>query len=109
MIVVIAITVFFFVYLQTNAAVRGVGESFREAGLSLGAGRWQMFRHVIFPASLPQVFVGLRISAGVAVLTVIGAEFAYTPYSKGIGYRINARPPDVRPAADVRRDRGDRD
>jgi sulfonate transport system permease protein len=89
LIVVIAVTVFFFVYLQTVSAVRGVAENFREAGRSLGAGRWQMFRHVILPASLPQVFVGLRISAGVAVLTVIGAEFAYSPGQKGLGYRIN--------------------
>jgi sulfonate transport system permease protein len=89
LILTIAITVFFFVYLQTSAAVRGVGESYREAGLSLGAGRWQRFRHIIFPASLPQVFVGLRISAGVAVLTVIGSEFAYAPRNEGLGYRIN--------------------
>ncbi len=89
LIVVIAITVFFFVYMQTVAAVRGVNESFREAGASLGASSWQAFRHVILPASLPQVFVGLRISAGVAVLTVIGAEFAYPPGQKGLGYRIN--------------------
>lgn len=89
LIVVIAVTVFFFVYLQTVSAVRGVAESFREAGRSLGASRVQMFRHVIFPASLPQVFVGLRISAGVAVLTVIGAEFAYSPGQRGLGYRIN--------------------
>jgi sulfonate transport system permease protein len=90
--VVIAITVFFFVYLQTDSAVRGVGESFREAGKSFGAGRWQMFRHVILPASMPQVFVGLRISAGVAVLTMVGVEFAFSPNQKGLGYRIsNAR------------------
>lgn len=90
--VVIALTVFFFVYLQTDSAVRGVGESYREAGKSLGAGRWQMFRHVILPASLPQVFVGLRISAGVAALTMVGVEFAYSPNQKGLGYRIaNAR------------------
>lgn len=90
--VVIAITVFFFVYLQTDSAVRGVGESFREAGKSFGAGRWQMFRHVILPASMPQVFVGLRISAGVAVLTMVGVEFAFTPNQRGLGYRIaNAR------------------
>ncbi len=87
-IIVIALTVFFFVFLQTNAAVLGVSEHFREAGRSLGAGRWQLFRHVILPASLPQVFVGLRIAAGVTVLTMIGAEFAYAPFQKGIGYRI---------------------
>ena len=48
-----------------------------------------MFRHVILPASLPQIFVGLRIAGGVGVLTLIGAEFVYTPDLKGIGYRIN--------------------
>jgi sulfonate transport system permease protein len=90
--VVIAITVFFFVYLQTDAAVRGVSESFREAGKSFGAGRWQMFRHVFLPASLPQVFVGLRIAAGVAVLTMVGVEFVFSSNQKGLGYRIaNAR------------------
>lgn len=89
LIVVIAVTVFFFVYMQTVAAVRSVSGSYREAAESLGAGRWQLFRHVVLPASLPQVFVGLRISAGVAVLTVIGAEFAYPPGQKGLGYRIN--------------------
>lgn len=87
-IIVIALTVFFFVFIQTNAAVLAVGENYREVGRSLGAGRWQMFRHVIFPASLPSVFVGLRISAGVSVLTMIGCEFAYPPDQKGIGYRI---------------------
>jgi ABC-type nitrate/sulfonate/bicarbonate transport system permease component len=51
-----------------------------------------MFRHVILPASLPQIFVGLRVAAGVAVLTIIGVEFVFAPGTKGIGYRIvNAR------------------
>ena len=34
-----------------------------------------MFRHVLFPAALPQIFVGLRLSAGVAVLMMVGVEF----------------------------------
>jgi ABC-type nitrate/sulfonate/bicarbonate transport system permease component len=88
-IAVIAITVFFFVWIQTQEAVVAIGESYREAALSFGSNRWQMFRHVVLPASLPQIFVGLRIGGGVAVLTLIGAEFVYTPDSHGIGYRIN--------------------
>jgi sulfonate transport system permease protein len=88
-IAVIAITVFFFVWIQTQETVIGIGESYREAAKSFGSNRWQVFRHVILPASLPQIFVGLRIGGGVAVLTLIGPEFVYTPDSMGIGYRIN--------------------
>jgi sulfonate transport system permease protein len=86
---VVAVTVFFFVWIQTQAAVASISPSYREAARSFGARRLQMFRHVILPASLPQIFVGLRVSAGVAVLTLIGAEFVFTPDSRGIGYRIN--------------------
>jgi len=88
-IAVIAVTVFFFVWIQAMAAVVTVPESYREAASSFGANRWQAFRHVLFPASLPQVFVGLRVAAGVAVLTLIGVEFVFAPGESGIGYVIN--------------------
>jgi sulfonate transport system permease protein len=88
-IVILAVTVFFFVWIQSMAAVMSVPEGYREAAVSFGAGRRQMFRHVILPAALPQIFVGLRIAAGVAVLTVIGVEFVFAPGTQGLGYRIN--------------------
>jgi sulfonate transport system permease protein len=88
-IAVIAVTVFFFVWIQTQSAVTSIAPSYREAASSFGSGRWQMFRHVVLPASLPQIFVGLRIAGGVAVLTLIGAEFVFTPDQQGIGYKIN--------------------
>jgi sulfonate transport system permease protein len=88
-IVILAVTVFFFVWIQSMAAVMSVPEGYREAGASFGAGRWQMFRHVLLPAALPEIFVGLRIAAGVAVLTVIGVEFVFAPGTQGLGYRIN--------------------
>jgi sulfonate transport system permease protein len=44
---------------------------------------------VLLPAALPQIFVGLRVAAGVTVLTVIGVEFVYPPSNLGLGYRIN--------------------
>ena len=88
-IVVIALTVFFFVWISTMAAVMSVPKGFREAAISFGASRWQLFRQVLLPGSLPQVFVGLRVAAGVTVLTVIGVEFVFAPGGKGIGYRIN--------------------
>jgi NitT/TauT family transport system permease protein/sulfonate transport system permease protein len=82
----IAITVFFFMWLSTMAAFLAVGEGHREAAATFEAGRWQMFRHVLFPAALPQIFVGLRLSIGVAVLMMVGVEFSQT--SEGIGHLI---------------------
>jgi len=88
-VVVIALTVFFFVWIQTMAAIMAVAPFYREAAQSFGATRWQLFRHVLLPAALPQIFVGLRIAAGVTVLTVIGVEFVFAADSQGLGYRIN--------------------
>jgi sulfonate transport system permease protein len=88
-IAVIGVTVFFFVWIQTMVSVAAVSSSYREAAASFGANGRQMFRHVLFPASLPQVFVGLRIAAGVAVLTLIGVEFVFAPGEAGIGFVIN--------------------
>jgi sulfonate transport system permease protein len=73
-IALIATTVFFFVWIATQAAIMSVPEGYREAAQSFGAGRWQRFRHVLLPAALPQIFVGLRMSAGVTVLVLVSAE-----------------------------------
>lgn len=88
-IILISVTVFFFVWVPTQAGVMSVSESYREAATSFGANGWQMFRHVIWPATLPGLFVTLRVAASVSVLSVIGIEFAYAPRSKGLGYVIN--------------------
>jgi sulfonate transport system permease protein len=89
-IAVLGVTVFFFVWISTMSAVVSVPETYREAGRSFSASRWQTFRHIVLPASLPQIFVGLRIAAGVAVLTLIGVEFVFpgSP-AQGLGYVIN--------------------
>lgn len=89
LIAVIAVTVFFFVWMQSMAAVMTVPERLQETARSFESSKLQLFRHVIFPSALPQIFLGLRVSAGVAVLTLIGAEFVYSPGLRGIGYRIN--------------------
>ncbi len=87
-IALIATTVFFFVWLSAMAAVMAVPETYREAASSFGAGRWLMFRHVMLPAALPQIFVGLRLSAGVAVLVIVGVEFVLG--GEGLGHVINS-------------------
>lgn len=48
----------------SEEAIRAVPQTYREAALSLGAGRWHTVASVIVPASLPGVLTGIVISMG---------------------------------------------
>ncbi len=54
--------------------------------LALGAGKWQVFRHVIMPSALPEILVGARLAAGIVYGTLIAAEIIAG--SNGIGWMI---------------------
>ncbi len=54
--------------------------------LALGAGQWQVFRHVIMPSALPEILVGARLAAGIVYGTLIAAEIIAG--SDGIGWMI---------------------
>lgn len=88
-IMIVAVTVFFFVWIQTMSATMAVPKNYLEAAESFGATGWQRLWHVVLPAALPQMFVGFRIAAGVAVLTLVAVELVYVPNDLGIGHRIN--------------------
>ncbi|MGI5470773.1 ABC transporter permease [Streptomyces sp. CA-132043] len=85
-IALVAATVFFFVWISTMAAVLAVPAGHRDAGRVFGASAWQMFRHVLLPASLPAVLVGARIAAGVAVLVIVASE--QIAAADGLGHLI---------------------
>lgn len=82
----VAITVFFFVWISTMSAVATVPEGYKEAAACFGASRWHMFRHVLIPASLPTIFVAMRVAGGVAFLVIVAAEFIVG--TNGLGYLI---------------------
>lgn len=87
---IVGITVFFYVWIYTMEAVVAIPSGYIDAARSFEVGRWTMFRHVILPASLPAVAVGLRVAVGVALLVAIASEFIIG--GSGIGFLIfNAR------------------
>ncbi len=51
---------------------------------SMGAGVWQTFRYLRFPAALPVIFAGLKTSATIAATAAIVAEFVGA--NQGLGY-----------------------
>ena len=78
---------FFATALNTMLGVQSIDESYVRAAHCLGAGRWQVFRHVIIPGALPFIFTGLQISIGVCWFSLVAAEMVSGQY--GLGYVIN--------------------
>lgn len=74
-IALVAVTVFFFVWIQAMESVATVPTGYKDAARSMGLWGWGLFGHVVWPHALPQLFVSLRLSMGVAVLVTTAAEF----------------------------------
>lgn len=85
-VLVVAISVFFVVQINTMAGVRHVDPRLIEAGKSYGATGGRLFWFVIIPAASPSIFAGLRIAAGVSVLVIVAVEFVAA--NSGLGFLI---------------------
>ena len=85
-IALIALTVFFQVVVVMRDAAKNIPEATLLSVRSLGARPWQLWRHVILPATLPELFTTLRVSSAVAIAVLFFAEAIAG--STGIGYFI---------------------
>ena len=88
-IVLVAVTVFFVVVLATTTAVISVEEGYRDAATAFGANRRQLLRHVIIPAAMPAIATAIRLTAGIAILVIVGIEMVSG--NSGLGYLIYQR------------------
>ncbi len=80
----VALGVFFPVYVNTLHGIRTVDPQLVEMGRCYGMTPPALFRRVILPGALPSVFVGLRFALGIMWLTLIVAETIAA--QSGIGY-----------------------
>ena len=74
------------ILLSTISGVKEVDGKLLEMARTFGAGRLTLFYRVIVPASVPSIFVGLRLSATTALLLLIAAEMIGA--NQGIGFRV---------------------
>ncbi len=77
---------FFPIVVASMNAVRNVPSMYRRAGRNFGLSPAKIIAKVVFPASLPQIIVGLRIALGIAWLVVVAAEMI--AIDSGLGYLI---------------------
>jgi sulfonate transport system permease protein len=80
----VALGVFFPIYLNTLHGIRTVDPQLIEMGRIYGMTKGELFRRVIFPGAFPSIFVGLRFGLGIICLTLIVAETIAA--SSGLGY-----------------------
>ncbi|MCK8783577.1 ABC transporter permease subunit [Roseomonas sp. NAR14] len=80
----VALGVFFPIYVNTMHGVRSVDPQLLEMGRAYGMSRTALFRRVVLPGALASILVGLRYALGIMWLTLIVAETISA--SSGIGY-----------------------
>jgi len=87
---IVALGVFFPLYLNTYHGIRSVDPALIEMAKSYGVTGWRLYRDVIFPGALASILVGLRFSLGLMwVLLIVSETISAT---EGIGYMtMNAR------------------
>jgi len=86
----VAVGVFFPIYLNTFHGIRSVDKGLIEMARSYGLKGWSLYREVILPGALPSILVGLRFSLGLMWVLLIVAETISA--QAGIGYMtMNAR------------------
>lgn len=86
----IAVSVFFPIYLNTFHGIRNVDPGLIEMARTYGLTGWPLYRQVILPGALSSILVGLRFSLGLMWVILIVAETISA--QAGIGYlTMNAR------------------
>jgi NitT/TauT family transport system permease protein len=72
--------------LNTVAAVRQVDPLLIKSARTMGVSQVQLFVKVILPASLPMIFVGIRLASAAAMLVLVASEMVGA--KAGLGYLI---------------------
>jgi NitT/TauT family transport system permease protein len=84
MIFVTFLGAFFTVVLNIIEGISAIDIRFIRAARSLGATKQDVFWHVMLPASLPSILVGMTVGMGITWCVVVAAEMIAT--NTGLGY-----------------------
>jgi NitT/TauT family transport system permease protein len=85
-ILVAILIVFFPVMVNVLTAIRTVDPDMVNLARTFSASRWQIFRMIEYPATLPPLFSGLRIGSTLAVIGVVVGELVGG--NLGLGYLL---------------------
>ena len=82
----VALSSFFPIVTGTMTAVRAIPLVYVRSARNFGLEGLELFRHVVFPAALPQIVTSLRLALGIAWMVIVAAEMIAV--DSGLGYLI---------------------
>lgn len=85
-VLLIAYATTFIVMVNTASGVGSIPQEKIDAALCLGASRRQTFTQIVVPASIPSIYVGMRLALASSFLVIVAAEMLAA--SSGLGYII---------------------
>ncbi|MFW6071599.1 MAG: ABC transporter permease [Candidatus Bipolaricaulota bacterium] len=74
-IIIVSFVCFFPIGVNAYEGFRNVDKGMLDLMETMDASRWQKYRHLIIPASLPGIFAGLKIAATYSVLGAVIGEW----------------------------------
>lgn len=74
------------IFISCVSGVKRINVDYLRASYMLGANKRQTFFNIILPASLPDIFTGLRTAIGFEYTTLVAAEMVAA--KKGIGWMV---------------------
>ena len=74
------------IYIACVSAVRKLNQDFVLSAKSMGADQRDVFLKIVLPASLPEIFTGIRTAFGVAYTTLVSSEMVAA--TSGIGWMV---------------------
>jgi len=85
-IILVFVIVIFQIIVTTRDGVKNIDSKYFASARSLGMNRYDIYKHLVFPAVLPGILTALRITIGTSIAVLFFAEnFAV---KLGIGYYI---------------------
>jgi len=84
---IIGLIIFFQILVTTRDKVKEIRKEDLYSIQSLGAKKWDIYRHVILPYCLPGIYTAIRVSLGTALAVLFMAEYTGGT-TMGVGYLI---------------------
>jgi ABC-type nitrate/sulfonate/bicarbonate transport system permease component len=83
---IVAIGVFFIMLINTAAGVRQIEPIYLDVARSFQIRRRSFYANVLLPGALTNIFAGIKLSIGIAIVLAVAAEF--TAAKSGLGFQI---------------------
>jgi NitT/TauT family transport system permease protein len=76
---------FFTVVINVLGGARAIDVRFFQSARAMGASRWDIFRRIVFPGTLPSIVVGSAVGMGITWEVVVAAEMISGGGGQGAG------------------------